>query len=122
MEEQNKERHTGDWNWGWRRGRSPWMPGLLLILIGGFFLLRNFTGYQLENWWALFLLIPAVGNFSGAYESFRSSGFNRHTRNQLFWGFFFTLLSGSLLLAVDLGLIWPVFLILGGLGMLLGAL
>jgi len=26
------------------------------------------------------------------------------------------------LLAVDLGLIWPVFLILGGLGMLLGAL
>lgn len=122
-EDETKEKHNDDWNWGWRRGgRSPWMPGLLLILIGAFFLLRNFTGYQLENWWALFILIPAVGNFSGAYESYRESGtLNRHARNQLFWGFFFTLLSGSFLLAVDFGLIWPIFLILGGLGMLLGA-
>lgn len=121
----DKEEHENGWNWGWRHDhrRSPWFPGLILILIGAFFLLRNYAGFDLENWWALFILIPAVGNFSGAYESYRASGaFNRSARNQLFWGVFFTLLSGSLLLALDFGLIWPFFLILGGLGMLLGAL
>lgn len=122
-EERNEE---GDWgrHRGWRHDRrGPWMPGLLLILIGAFFLLRNFTGYELENWWAVFILIPAISNFSGAYETYREAGsFNRAARLQLFWGFFFTLLSGSFLLAVDFGLIWPAFLILGGLAMLLGAL
>jgi hypothetical protein len=99
------------------------MPGLLLILIGGFFLLRSFTGYQIENWWALFILIPALGNFTSAYDRFQVVGtLDRHVRNELFWGVFFTLLSASFLIAVDFGLIWPAFLILGGLGMLLGAL
>jgi len=126
--EDEVERHedSGDWGWrrGWRHGRrGGWIPGLRLILIGAFFLLRNFTGYQLENWWALFILIPALGNFTGAVERFQTSGaFDRQARNQLFWGIFFSLLSASFLLAVDFGLIWPAFLILGGLGMLLGAL
>ena len=124
---QDKKQDNGeDWGWrkGWRHGRrGGWMPGLLLILIGAFFLLRNFTGYQIENWWALFILIPALGNFTSAYERFQTAGtFDRHVRNELFWGVFFTLLSASFLIAVDFGLIWPAFLILGGLGMLLGAL
>jgi hypothetical protein len=121
----DKQDNDTGWEWGWRhrRNRSPWFPGVILILIGGFFLLRNYTGYDLENWWALFILIPAVGSFSSAYESYRSSGtFDRNARHQLFWGLFFTLLSGSFLLSLDFGLIWPFFLILGGLGMLLGAL
>ena len=130
MGEQNEmkeEKHEEGWEHGWHhrhwRGRSPWVPGLILILIGAFFLFRNFTGFPLENWWALFILIPAVGNFSGAYESFRESGsLNRYARSQLFWGLFFVLLSGSFLLALDFGLIWPAFLILGGLALLLGAL
>jgi len=123
-DEESKDESEWGWHGGWRHGqRSPWMPGLILILIGAFFLLRNFTGYQLENWWALFILIPALGNLSGAYESYRSAGtFTRAARSQLFWGLFFTLLSASFLLAVDFGLIWPAFLILGGLAMLLGAL
>jgi len=122
----NKHDNGEGWGWhkGWRHGRrGGWMPGLLLILIGAFFLLRNFTGYQIENWWALFILIPALGNFTSAYERFQTAGtFDRHVRNELFWGVFFTLLSASFLIAVDFGLIWPAFLILGGLGMLLGAL
>lgn len=112
------------WQRGWHHGRrGPWFPGVILILIGGLFLLRNLTGYELENWWALFILFPALGNFWGAYESYRQAGsFNRSARSQVFWGLFFTLLSASFLLGIDFGVIWPVFLILGGLGMLLGAL
>lgn len=127
-DDNQEEKRDNDEGWGWHRGwrhgqRGGWMPGLLLILIGAFFLLRNFTGYQLENWWALFILIPALGNFTSAYERFQTARtFDRHARNELFWGVFFTLLSASFLFAVDFGLIWPAFLILGGLGMLLGAL
>jgi hypothetical protein len=50
---ENKESNDWGWHRGWRHSlRGGWMPGVLLILIGGFFLLRNFTGYQVENWWA----------------------------------------------------------------------
>jgi fluoride ion exporter CrcB/FEX len=71
----------------------------------------------------LFILIPALGNFTSAYERFQTAGtFDHHVRNELFWGVFFVLLSASFLISVDFGLIWPAFLILGGLGMLLGAL
>ena len=120
--EQDLESEKKD-SWNWHHGRTQsWMPGLVLILIGVIFLLRNFTALRLDNWWALFILFPAVSNFASAYERYRLlHTFDRHVRGRLFWGLFLTLLSTDLLLGLDFAFIWPVFLILAGLGLLLGA-
>lgn len=102
--------------------RKPsWVPGVVLILIGGVFLLRNYYPGTLENWWALFILFPALSNFSRGVELIRTVGFNRSARSHMFWGIFFSLLSASFLFSLDFSLIWPVFLIFAGLAMLLGA-
>jgi hypothetical protein len=95
---------------------------VVLILIGVVFLLRNyFPEYALDNWWALFILLPAMSSFTRAVEIYRKDGFNRSARSSVFWGLFFTLLSASFLFSLNFGLIWPAFLIIGGLAMLLGA-
>jgi hypothetical protein len=108
--------------WHSRRLQS-WMPGVVLILIGAIFLLRNFYHYELNNWWALFILFPAMSSFLRAYEQYQDSGrIGRGVRARLFWGLLLTALAVSFLLGLDFGLLWPAFLILGGLGILLGAL
>jgi len=120
MAKKNKKEEGIDWSWRTSRN-SSWVPGLALIIIGVVFLLRLYLGFELDNWWALFILFPAVGNFTRAYESYQEAGrLKRSARNNVFWGLFFTLLSFSFLFAWSLSLIWPVFLILGGLLMLLG--
>jgi hypothetical protein len=55
---------------------GTWLVGLILIVLGGIFLLRN-TGIfdiPLKNWWALFILIPAIGALDTALRMYRSAG------------------------------------------------
>ena len=105
----------------WSNSRTL-LPGLVLIALGTIFLLSNLTGFRLDNWWALFILIPAVNNFSSGLEKYRQSGnFNRKVRGHFFSAFFFVLLSLAFFISLDFGLIWPAFLILAGLGILAGA-
>lgn len=121
MTDKEQKENEIDWSWSGSRTHS-WMPGIVLILIGAVFLLRNFYHIDLHNWWALFILFPALSNFAGAYEQYRQTHeFSRRVRGRLFAGLVFTLLSVSFLLSLDFGLLWPAFLILGGLGILLGA-
>lgn len=123
MDDNGQKAREEHWRPGMAKfGSGSWVPGVILILLGLVFLFNNLTGYQLENWWALFILIPAFSNFSTAYDRYRhSGGLDRFARARLFWGLFFVLLSAVFLLNFDLGNFWPVFLILGGLGLLLGA-
>jgi hypothetical protein len=114
---QTKSSNEPSW-WG---GEQTWLPGLVMILIGGVFLLRNYTNFDLENWWALFIFIPAATNLGDAYRAYQSGGFGQAARSHLFWGAFFALIATAFLLGLDFGLLWPAFLILGGIGMLLGA-
>ena len=104
-------------------GGIPWVPGLILIGLGLIFLLNNTTGYSINNWWALFILIPAIGSFSKAANIMRSEGeFTRQAWSALGGGIILTLIASAFLFDLDWGVIWPVFLIIGGLGMFLGAL
>lgn len=107
-----------------RRGQPSsniWL-GLVLILAGLFFLLRQFGRLSLDNWWALFILIPAFSSFAAAYRLYQREG--RVTLGVLS-GF-----SGGLLpLAVALIFLfdlswenwWPILIILAGLSGLLGS-
>jgi hypothetical protein len=104
-----------------RRSNGAWIPGLVLIGIGVIFLLSNLTGFELDNWWALFILIPAFGAFGNAYRVYQSQGrLGREGRGSLIGGLVFVFVASIFLLELDWGQVWPVFLILAGLGVLLG--
>lgn len=95
------------------------MGGLVLIGIGTIFLLGNFTNIYINNWWALFILIPAFGNLCGAWMNLQRNGrFTHRGRKSLIGGLFLTVVASVFLFNLDWGVVWPVFLIIGGIGAL----
>ena len=107
-----------------RRNEFPWIAGLVLIILGIIFLVQNLTGFYLANWWALFILIPTLGSFAAAGRAYRDAG-NRFTpavRGPLVGGVILLAVTCVFLFGLDWGRIWPVFLIIGGIAALLGAL
>lgn len=106
-----------------RRRRSGGQTGgLVLIGLGIVFLLLN-TGYitWFTNWWALFLLIPAVGLLSGAMVAYRNAGkWTAAVTRPLFGGLLLAALSATFLLEIDLTWVWPLFLIAVGVVLLIG--
>lgn len=102
-------------------GRNQnWVVGLVLIVMGGLFLYSNITDADLGNWWAMFILIPAVINFGHAWQSYQENGrLSRGARSSVIWGFFFVLLACAFYFNWSWDYIWPLFLIIGGLAILL---
>ena len=104
-----------------RRGTGAWIGGAVLIALGLIFLLQNTGLFVLHNWWALFILIPAIGSFGATYTMYRNNS-NRLTypaRGSLIAGVVFTLIAAAFLFDVNFGLFWPGLLILVGIGLLL---
>lgn len=100
------------------RRHSGWSFGLVMILLGCLFLLRNY-GYPFpDNWWAFCLLIPALPNLTRAWSLARR-GSSREALRPLARAFFYSFLAAAFLLSWDWAQIWPVFLIAGGLAMIL---
>src|SRR5580704_15125333 len=96
----------------WRPGGS-WLVGIILIGLGAIFLAQNF-GYPLpNNWWALFLLLPAFASFATAWSMYQRNGsqLTPPVTSALLTGVFLVLLSGVFLLGIDLGKFWPLILI-----------
>jgi hypothetical protein len=89
-------------NRGWS---NSWL-GVALVAFGLVFLVQNYFGFELHNWWALFILIPAIGSFGAAYSVWREHGNT-------------TAAAGSLTMGVPWGRVWPVFVILAGVAMLI---
>jgi len=103
-------------------GGSTWVVGLILIVLGGAFLMQNMGRFFLPftNWWALFILIPALGSLDRAYRVYKNAG-NQLTvfaRNSLFVGLILTLVAGIFLFNLNWTFYGPVLLILVGLGIL----
>ena len=48
---------------------TNWIWAVVLIVLGLVFLVQNLTGFTLDNWWALFILIPAVAAFANAWRA-----------------------------------------------------
>jgi hypothetical protein len=80
---------------------------VILIVVGVVFLVQNVSGttHVLHNWWAFFILIPAIGSLAGAWRTYASAGRR--------FG------SGVTRLLDAWDKAWPVFLIIIGLGMAL---
>jgi len=103
------------------RGRL--IMGLVVIAIGVLFLLRNFgillPFMQYHNWWALFILLGAVGPLSYALQRYRS-------QNKVDGVVLHSLVSAAAIVTVALFFLleldwnrwWPLFIVFGGLWML----
>lgn len=104
--------------------RGGWIGGAILIFIGTVFLLKNFGFPFPENWWAVFILIPAVAAFAGARKVYADNGgvINGGVIGGIAAGCVLVLLSLLFLFGVDVGKFWPLILIVVGVGVLSGAM
>ena len=110
------------------KGFSPniWI-GLIFIGGGAIVLLNQMGVLSFElNWWALFILLPAFGTLSAAYNRYRATNifFETGVMIPALIGLFMVVLSFSMLVGmfwnINWSLFWPLILILIGLGMIFG--
>jgi len=107
-----------------RPRRPAWIAGGVLILIGIVFIVRNLTGLELHNWWALFILIPALGSLATAWQMFEKNDrrFTAASRGPLVGGVVLLAVAAIFLFSLDWAIAWPFLLILGGAGLLVTSL
>jgi cation transport ATPase len=103
-----------------RRENNSWVMGVVLIALGGLFLLSTILDISfVTNWWAVFILIPALTSLNRAWQSYRSHGrLTRKGRRSLVNGLLILTVALIFLLGLDWGVVWPVFLIIIGVGLL----
>ena len=103
-------------------GPGIFVAAAILIGVGVVFLLQN-MGYAIPgNWWALFLLIPAVFALAGAWKSYERNGrrFGPGMAGSLITALVLIALTLVFLFDLDVNwnVIWPAVLIVIGLGIL----
>jgi hypothetical protein len=97
--------------------RNEWL-GVALIALGVAFFAGSYFGYELRNWWALFILIPAVGAFSTAWYAWQR-GSSETATSQATLGLVLTAIAAIFLVNIPWRLAWPVLFIVAGVGLLL---
>ncbi len=106
------------------RSRQPaWVVGGVLILVGLVFVLRDVTGFELHNWWALFLLIPAFGSLVTSYEIYVRAGrrFTPAARGPLVGAAVVLVIAAIFLFGIAWEFAWPFLLIVACVGVMLTA-
>jgi hypothetical protein len=101
---------------------GAWIVGVILILLGGLFLLRT-TGLAdipLTNWWALFILIPAFGALSAAWRTYQEEGqLTGSARGSLLVGLVLTFITFTFLFEISWTYIGPILIIVVGIAIIL---
>jgi hypothetical protein len=57
----------------WRTSENRWIVGFSFLLMGVIFLVQNLTGWQMDDWWYLFLIVPAFASFITAWQRSKES-------------------------------------------------
>ena len=103
--------------------RSTWIMGVILIVLGGAFLMQNIgiMPVRFTNWWALFILIPAIGAFEKGLQNYRNA--NNQITSEASGSFLLGLVLSLVMLGFLFNIGWtyfgPTLIILAGLGILL---
>ena len=105
------------------RGGDSWLFGAILILVGVVFLLQNMTSFYINNWWALFILIPAFGSISRGWQEVQEAGgkVTLHARSNFIGGVVLTMVAVILLFNLDWAIFGPFLLIAAGAALLLSS-
>lgn len=126
----NGTTNTGDWREqrraekharrdAWRNGRHEWagMPvgGVIIIAVGVIFLAGNFGLRLPQNWWAIFVLLPAAAGLVSAARFYRVDGaLTSRVVGSATGGVLLLAVALALFLGVNWGMFWPVLLIIVG--------
>lgn len=101
---------------------GSWVGGLVLILLGTVLLLENFGGVHSDNWWALLILIPAIGSFGTAWNFYHQTGrLTRSARGALFGGVILLAIATTFLFDWKWELVLPILLIIAGISALINS-
>ena len=96
-----------------------WIAGGVLLMMGLLLLVSNLTGAPFNNWWALFILIPALGSLYIALKNYGEIGaMTEAVRKPMTGGLILLMVSVMFLFDLNWAALWPFFLIIAG-GMLL---
>ena len=96
-----------------KRDRNSSFIGLSFTIVGLIFLLRNLEVIRLgHRWWALFFLIPIAYLLSDLMQG-------RQNRRNLIGLVTLVSMMVIFLAGVSWSLVWPIFIIIGGLSFLL---
>ena len=100
---------------------TRWLGGVVLIAVGLFFLLGNVFSVTLTgNWWAVFILIPALYSLQRAWYAYKRDGrLSDKAHSNLIGGLLIGAVAFIFLFGLSFGEWWPLFLIIVGLGALL---
>lgn len=105
-----------------KRARQTAIGGIFLIGMGGVALLAV-SGFTIggRSPWILFGLLPVVWIMYAAYQRYEANGrrVSRQVINMLIWGLFPFAFVVASILGLQASLIWPVAIILTGLGLLI---
>jgi hypothetical protein len=95
---------------------NPWIAGVVLVLLGTAFLLHNMGISTLDNWWALFILLPALGSLSAAWRSYQETGgqLTMAAQAALFIGLILLGMTAAFLFEINLTYIGPMFFLVAG--------
>ena len=106
----------------WGRHYSNNMAwGIVLIIAGLLFLLDTFVPhFHFHNWWAIFILVPGINMLAGAWQRYQKAGnLTRPARRTGFWGLCLILVAFTFFFNLDWGMVFAIFLIGGGVSLLL---
>jgi hypothetical protein len=99
--------------------------GAIMIMLGVGMLLRN-LGIDVpffRNWWAIFILIPAVSSLTRVWTEAQTHGrLSGSATGELIWGLVLMMVAFTFLFGVAWSLALPVLLILAGLSFLITAI
>ena len=96
--------------------------GIVIIIIGAIFLLGNFNVIEIgDRWWALFFLIPISFMVSDIWRrrQINQGKIPAAARGSFIGLIILSVVMFAFLLDLDWGVIWPVFIIIGGLSLIL---
>ena len=103
-----------------------WIAGVILIVLGAAFLFRNTGIFTIPfvNWWALFILIPAIGSLDSAVRIYHHAGnqFTAAARGSLMVGLVLTFVTIMFLFDMSWTLFGPILIILVGLGIIVNSM
>ncbi len=102
---------------------GSWILGAILIVIGVIIMLQNYTSFTLNNWWALFILIPAIGAFGTTWRIYQNQGrLTASARASLIGGIVLTMVTAIFLFNLNWSILGPVLLMLAGVGLILNVI
>jgi cation transport ATPase len=103
-----------------RPSPNSWIVGAVLILAGLLLALQNITSFSFNNWWALFILIPAFASYGSAWRAYqRDERLSAPVRSSLTTALILTLVAAFFLFNFNWTIFGPIVLILVGIGLLI---